>query len=81
MLQKKVEKKFPTFPPMALIPWRCKAERVGNFFKIAKKFPTFDIKFPTLINSFPHQYIFVIDFHFSLAILLPIYDLSDIIEV
>ena len=53
MSQKKVEKKFPTFPPMALIPWRCKAERVGNFFDIAKKFPTFDIKFPTFDIKFP----------------------------
>ena len=51
MLEKKVEKKFPTFPPMALNPWRCKAERVGNF---DKKFPTSLKSFPPLIKSFPH---------------------------
>ena len=35
MLEKKVEKKFPTFPPMTLNPWRCKAQRVGKNFEIA----------------------------------------------
>ena len=53
--KKKVEKKFPTFPLMAQNPWRCKAERVGNFFQNCYKVSHFSmilshfaIKFPTL---------------------------------
>ena len=75
MLEKKVEKKFPSFPPMALIPCRCKAERVGKNFKTAKKFPTFDIKFPTFDMKFPALAWFL------LIILLTIDDMDDIIEL
>ena len=58
--EKKMLKKFPTFPPMARIPCRCKAERVGNFFQTRLKVSHFSLILSHLDKKFPTSVCFVI---------------------
>lgn len=61
MLKKKVEKKFPTFPPRALSPTATRDLRLGKNFK---SFPLKHDSFPHWHKSFPPQYDSLLIFNF-----------------